>query len=66
VAGGLFTDRYTSLDAQVEPGSRFDTSGAQGQVRATFTKLVQTLSLIHPEFPQEVGEQSQLEVNIVT
>jgi hypothetical protein len=51
VAGGLFTSRYTSLDDQVEPGSRFDTSGAQGQVRAAITIPVEMLNTF--SFPSQ-------------
>lgn len=32
VGGGFFTGRYTSPDAQVEPGSRFDPEKGQGKV----------------------------------
>ncbi|KAJ3766687.1 Aldo/keto reductase [Lentinula raphanica] len=31
LGGGFFTGRYTSLDDQVEPGSRFDPNKAQGK-----------------------------------
>ncbi|KAF9069987.1 Aldo/keto reductase [Rhodocollybia butyracea] len=31
LGGGFFTGRYTSLEDQVEPGSRFDANKAQGQ-----------------------------------
>lgn len=37
VGGGFFTGRYTSLEDQVEPGSRFDANKAQGQVSEQFS-----------------------------
>ncbi|KAJ7208769.1 Aldo/keto reductase [Mycena haematopus] len=39
LAGGFFTDRYTSIDEKSEAGSRFDAKGRQGQnYRARYWK----------------------------
>ncbi|KAJ7236429.1 Aldo/keto reductase [Mycena haematopus] len=39
LAGGFFTDRYTSIDEKSEPGSRFDAERRQGQnYRARYWK----------------------------
>ncbi|KAF7345566.1 Aflatoxin B1 aldehyde reductase member 3 [Mycena venus] len=41
LAGGLLTDRYTSIDAQAESGSRFDSGGMAGKAyRARYWKPV--------------------------
>ena len=37
VGGGFFTGRYRSMNADTEPGSRFDPSKGQGQVRLRHT-----------------------------
>lgn len=40
VGGGFFTGRYTSANAETEPGSRFDPARRQGAVSYTVNSTV--------------------------
>ena len=48
VGGGFFTGRYRSVEDQVEPGSRFDPSKFQGQVRLSSQRHRTTLIFFGP------------------